>query len=221
MDYPKQQEFIKRTVTALIAGTFFFGVLGYAPPTYSSTLLACIMIIGVLEWKQLLRSLAPGWLLVTFLYPLLPFGILILLNQTTQFHHEIYYLLSMVCTHDTAAYLAGSRWGKTLLMPIISPKKTWEGFLGGYGVTCLAFACLGWWRHAVLPLRFIMGFSLLVCGVATAGDLFESWIKRKAGMKDSGILLPGHGGILDRFDGILFAALLFYGLKDYLAQVLK
>jgi len=105
---------------------------------------------------------------------------------------------------DTAAILVGRVAGKMPLAPKISPKKTWEGAIGNF-LACVALA---------MALAEPLGFSLLqgaltgvACGVfGQLGDLFESWLKRESGMKDSGSLLPGHGGILDRIDSLLFTA---------------
>lgn len=105
---------------------------------------------------------------------------------------------------DTAAIFAGRAFGKHPLAPKISPKKTWEG-----GIANL-LACIA----AAIPLAISLGYKLpvgLACGFAAgilgqAGDLFESYVKRRADLKDSGTLLPGHGGIMDRIDSILFTA---------------
>ena len=112
----------------------------------------------------------------------------------------------MIWLNDTGAFLVGSAFGRHRLFERLSPKKSWEGFFGG-----LAF-CLtaGYLAPVLLPGSFtgssltyvILG--LIVCVFSTWGDLFESMIKRAAGVKDSGNILPGHGGILDRIDSILF-----------------
>ena len=104
---------------------------------------------------------------------------------------------------DIAAIYAGTRWGKHPMMPSLSPNKTWEG--GGANLLSCAIlsAITGWVISAPLWISLSCG---LTCGVVgQAGDLFESLLKRTAGVKDSGNLLPGHGGILDRIDSLLFA----------------
>lgn len=114
--------------------------------------------------------------------------------------------LLLICTwaSDTFAYFAGRAWGKRRIVPKISPNKTLEGFVGGF-IGCvgtgLVYAYL--WG---LPLEVGLTTGLLVGIFAPLGDLFESKIKRTCGVKDSGVLLPGHGGVLDRFDSLLFAA---------------
>ncbi len=107
--------------------------------------------------------------------------------------------------NDTMAYVVGVLAGRTKLFPRISPKKTWEGFLGG-----LLFAMLaGWGCFMVfdsLSLYEWLGYAFLVAIFATFGDLIESMLKRDFEVKDSGSILPGHGGMLDRFDGVLLAS---------------
>jgi phosphatidate cytidylyltransferase len=123
-------------------------------------------------------------------------------------------LLGVVWIADTAAYLAGRAWGRHPLAPRISPAKTWEGVAGAGAAVAVYYVVLsiftpdwrGWqgWSGAVL----FAGVTLM----SIVGDLYESWIKRQAGVKDSGALLPGHGGVLDRIDSVNssmpFAALL-------------
>ncbi|MDR3592794.1 MAG: phosphatidate cytidylyltransferase [Negativicutes bacterium] len=103
---------------------------------------------------------------------------------------------------DTFAFFVGSTLGKHKLAPAVSPGKTWEGVIGGGAGSCLALLALGWLWH--LPLLHCVCIGLVIGFVAPLGDLVESAMKRFAGVKDSGRLLPGHGGVLDRFDSILF-----------------
>ncbi|MFO7695767.1 MAG: phosphatidate cytidylyltransferase [Anaerolineae bacterium] len=115
--------------------------------------------------------------------------------------------LAMVGTwiSDTGAYLAGSRWGRRRLAPAISPSKSWEGVYGGLLTGVLTVWAIAWlglglahWQGLVLGLVLVLA--------ATLGDLAESVIKRQVGAKDSGALIPGHGGMLDRIDSLLFVA---------------
>jgi phosphatidate cytidylyltransferase len=114
------------------------------------------------------------------------------------------WLLLVVWTTDIGAYFAGRSIGGPKLAPRISPGKTWAGLVGGMAAAGLvgglltALAGAGFWLAA--------GLGALLAAVAQAGDLFESRLKRHAGVKDSGHLIPGHGGLLDRIDGLVFAA---------------
>jgi phosphatidate cytidylyltransferase len=117
-------------------------------------------------------------------------------------------LLGVVWVADTAAYFVGRRFGRRKLAPSISPGKTWEGVLGAIAVVAVYYGLL-WWLWAP---AFLAGHRstdlILVAGMlalSVEGDLFESWVKRRAGVKDSGTILPGHGGVLDRIDGLVAA----------------
>jgi len=105
---------------------------------------------------------------------------------------------------DTFAFFVGSKFGKHKLAPAVSPGKTWEGAAGGVVGSIVGVTAMGWMCHFSLPHSAAIG--LLVGLVAPLGDLVESSIKRYCGVKDSGRLLPGHGGVLDRFDSVMFAA---------------
>lgn len=111
----------------------------------------------------------------------------------------------LLWTNDTGAYLVGKAIGRRKLMPSVSPGKTWEGFFGG-AVAALAVAWLIANEWSVLSLTGWLIAAACTTIAGTAGDLFESALKRKAGVKDSGRIMPGHGGALDRFDGYLLAA---------------
>lgn len=144
-------------------------------------------------------------------------GILVLLPAwyaLMQLHliHPSYviYLITLIALADTAAYFVGKRFGKTKLAPDLSPGKTREGVSGAVIATAL-WAGLGllWLKLPQGSEVSFMIISMAMVLMSVAGDLFESLLKREAGVKDSGQLLPGHGGILDRIDGLLAAAPLF------------
>jgi phosphatidate cytidylyltransferase len=116
----------------------------------------------------------------------------------------ILFFFILLWTNDSMAYVTGRLLGRHKLWERISPKKTWEGFFGG-----VIFAMIvSYLAHARLGLNLIdaLSFAFLVGVFGTLGDLLESSLKRKVGVKDSGSILPGHGGILDRFDGVMLAA---------------
>lgn len=124
--------------------------------------------------------------------------------------NRVFGLLLLVWTNDTMAYFVGSQLGKTKLFERISPKKTWEGTIGGGICTVLIAWGLSFWiKDFSTPQWLALGGVAAVFG--TLGDLVESMLKRSFGVKDSGNLLPGHGGMLDRFDAFVFA-LPFYWL---------
>lgn len=127
------------------------------------------------------------------------------------------YFLLLIWAADIAAYFTGKKFGKTQLAPEISPGKTVEGFYGAMGAALLSAICLNIYlqlMYGQVALVTVMNFtvlSLFTVMVSTYGDLFISLAKRKRGVKDSGSLLPGHGGILDRVDSLIAAIPIFYG----------
>ena len=114
---------------------------------------------------------------------------------------------------DSFAYFAGNAFGSHKLAPAISPNKTIEGFFGGLIGTTAAVAGLGWLLH--MPLTQMAGLGAAIAVLGTLGDLVESLMKRYTGIKDSGAIIPGHGGIWDRFDSVLFTAPLVYYYTMY------
>lgn len=122
-----------------------------------------------------------------------------------------YYLISLLMIawgNDVGAYLIGTKFGKYKIFPKISPKKTIEGSIGGiiFSIAC-AFALKNWLN---LTFNGLLSLGLIISITAQVGDLFESILKRGSGIKDSGTIIPGHGGILDAFDSLIFAAPIFY-----------
>jgi len=115
------------------------------------------------------------------------------------------FIIALVWINDTFAYLTGSLLGRHKMTPILSPGKTWEGFAGGILITLLA-GWIIWNSTGIATLWAWFGISLLVSTLGLAGDLFESGLKRTVKVKNTGELLPGHGGVLDRFDSLLFVA---------------
>ena len=210
MKFDAMNLFFQRVVTGLLL--FFAGwfVWAYLPPVALSVILGGIfLLILFLEWPQFHL-----WLL-TPVYPLIPFVLLILLNQSNC-RSMLLFLALITFAHDTGAYFTGKTLGRTLIT-WVSPKKTWEGFLGGYILSFVTsfFLCY----HAQVPLVPQVSFWLfpvVILGynfAALGGDLFESYLKRRVGLSDSGNLLPGHGGLMDRFDSLMGVVVLWYCLR--------
>ena len=148
--------------------------------------------------------------LLAFLY--IPFLLmhLVQLRQTPFGIQWLFVIMLIVMTNDSAAYYTGSAFGKHRLYPLVSPKKSIEGAIGGLigslGGTLLAKFTF----FSQLTFFDAIATALIVGVVGQAGDLFESLLKRSFGVKDSGTIIPGHGGVLDRLDSILFAAPITY-----------
>lgn len=123
-------------------------------------------------------------------------------------------LIAIVCATDIGAYFAGRYLGKHLIAPTISPKKTFEGLLGGLFLALIVAAILLWWLGRNFNLSLVRNISwllliIIICLWSVIGDLFESMLKRQVGIKDSGKLLPGHGGMYDRIDSLTAAVPIF------------
>jgi phosphatidate cytidylyltransferase len=117
----------------------------------------------------------------------------------------VFLLFAIVWLGDTGAYYVGRRLGRHKMAPVVSPNKTWEGAAAGFVVSLIAAAAWSFWRLDRIDPG-LLGVAALTAAAAQVGDLMESLIKRGAGVKDSGHVLPGHGGVLDRMDAMLFAA---------------
>jgi phosphatidate cytidylyltransferase len=148
------------------------------------------------------------------LYLGMPIGAMVAL-RALKGREVLFLLLLTVMVSDTAQYYSGRAFGRRLLAPAVSPKKTIEGAAGGFVFGAVLMAVAGnWWLPAMpAPLRALLGAAIVAVGIA--GDLFESMLKRSAGVKDSSTLIPGHGGVLDRIDALLFAAPVYYIVLKY------
>lgn len=133
---------------------------------------------------------------------------LFFIRNLTEHGGYLFFLLFTVWTMDIMAYLAGKFFGRTPLMPSISPKKTWEGAITGF-VVCMCAAWIFSWT-AQLEIRHALILGALIGIFGQVSDLIESLIKRDAGVKDSSNILPGHGGVLDRIDSFVLTAPLMY-----------
>jgi phosphatidate cytidylyltransferase len=147
------------------------------------------------------------------LYIGLPIGAIVALRRTDA--GSLLLLLAIVVVSDTAQYYTGRLLGRRPLAPAISPKKTREGAVGGLVGGSLIAVVLGrWWLPGAPPVA-CAALGLTVAAAGIVGDLFESQLKRSAGVKDSSTLIPGHGGVLDRIDSWLFAGPVFYVFVRY------
>ncbi len=214
-------ELLTRIYTGLLIVFVLVFLLYYASSQGLILFFALLLSMVLLyEWPYLMPEHTPIiQLLSTLVYPVFPFCCLMLLSQV-QYRGLLALLFLLVFAFDTGSYLIGKRWGIYRICPTISPKKTWEGFLGG---AFTVFICISLYAHVRTCLLHTYTYVFLTLGIsilALSGDLFESWLKRRAQVKDSGILLPGHGGILDRFDSILFVSVAAYYLRSFLCALL-
>ena len=194
----------------LIFGLIFISILWFAT-LYSvascSILFSIIGLICIYEMYQLRIGKTKLIPLVYIITPFILIQILIwkylsinIYDNIVWMPEVILYLFALTWTFDTFAYIFGVKFGKHKILPSISPKKSWEGFIGGLiFTTILAIFIFG------ENINKILMYSVLIPISATLGDFIESYYKRKAMAKDSGNLIPGHGGMLDRMDSFLIS----------------
>ncbi len=220
---------------AVPAGVYLFGVMSIlADKASGASTMALLapyfgLLVLILVCELYRKSPDPlrnwAYAFAGQVYAALPFCLLPLLAYRTDFTGIFYdYTIPLsiflfLWTSDTGAYCCGSLLHKYIpakLFPRISPNKSWVGSVGG-GVLCLVVAYVLWQSFGCWNVWIWMGFGLVVCIMGTLGDLVESLLKRQLGIKDSGNLLPGHGGSLDRFDSALLAipsVLCYFSLLD-------
>lgn len=198
-------ELTVRTLTGilLIAAALLAALLG---GNVLAVLVAAIATAMFYEWTRIVRGWGAAWYIGGFFYALLPALALLWIRERDAHGLELLIWAFIVTwSTDIGAYFAGRKFGKRKLAPTVSPKKTVEGLVGGI-LTASIFG--GAWASGTKLGLVLLGAAPLLAVAAQAGDLFESAIKRRAGIKDSGHWLPGHGGVLDRLDGLVPVAVL-------------
>lgn len=194
-----------RTATSLVlvALALFASVQG---GTLFALFVAAVATIMFYEWSRLVKGWGFGWQAAGFIYALLPALALLWIRERDAHGLELLVWVFIVTwSTDIGAFFAGRSFGRRQLAPTISPNKTVEGLAGGIAAATLLG---GLWAFltGLGPALYLL--APLFAAAAQAGDLFESGMKRRAGVKDSGRWLPGHGGLLDRLDGLTPVAVL-------------
>lgn len=207
---------LTRILSALVLIPVVVGIVWFLPPIATTVLIVAVLIIALEELRNLTKGRWPLRVLLGVLWLGLPLALLAVIRE--QYSPAVLVILfALIVISDSAQYFSGRAFGRHKLAPVISPKKTVEGAIGGLVASMLVAPWLGsLWLAAVPAWQMaLLGGVIAIAGMA--GDLFESWLKRRAGVKDSGNLIPGHGGILDRIDAWLFAAPLYYVFLRYIA----
>jgi phosphatidate cytidylyltransferase len=190
-----------RSASALVLGPVLLAAIWIGFP-WIDLLAALVAPIMVFEWSRLTRG-RPAARLVAWVYSIAAVLALLWLRHQPAFGREtILWIVLCVWATDTGAYFLGSLAGGAKLAPSISPSKTWSGLVGGICFSAVVSSACGLAFNAGdTPTLAVAGMAIAV--VAQLGDLYESAAKRRAGVKDSGRLIPGHGGLLDRIDGLI------------------
>ncbi len=201
--------FIGLLIFAILSATF----LGWIKMIYVFFLIPVLFLNMLIElWKkedQPIYNIAIQMLGI--IYVVIPFYLMVELNYgSSQGMPRAIGMFVLIWTNDTFAYLTGRFFGKTKLFERISPNKTWEGTIGGGLLTMLVGILFAFFYNDNQDLIFWIGAALIVVPCAVLGDLLESLFKRNLNIKDSGKFLPGHGGILDRFDAAIFTVPFYF-----------
>ncbi len=198
---------LKRALSgAVLAAVMVAAILGSRTTLW---LLITVVVAGSLWEYYKLAGLRPKTIAIGMLWIVIPMALLPLLGTLGGGYHPLrvlFYVL-LIWINDVGAYLVGISVGRHKLWPRVSPKKSWEGFFGGLIFTAIAAVFLGP-RMTGLPIVPLWGwivFGIVLTLSAVAGDLVESAFKRRVGVKDSGTIIPGHGGFLDRFDAMFLS----------------
>jgi phosphatidate cytidylyltransferase len=204
---------------ASIAAVAACVAVGYGVPPLDAVLLGTLLAIGIAAVAEgqpapgVLAAVAAGAFGVFYIG--VPLGAVAAI-RTIGGREAVLLLMATIVVSDSAQYYTGRAFGRVPLAPSISPKKTREGAIGGVVLGTVAMVAGGRYVFPASPLIVLTAMGLVVVLLGIVGDLFESLLKRSAGVKDSSALIPGHGGILDRIDSWLFAGPAYYLFVRYL-----
>ena len=200
-----------RFLSAIVMVPIVLGAISMGFP-YFEALIGIVGFIAIIEWYKLIlikksKILNLFFMILGILYIVVPCLILIWLrNNGPNGVYFVLWFLVVIWATDVGAYFFGRSIGGFKLAPKISPNKTWAGFVGGLGCAVTTTVIFNFFFHPIWE-GFLLFWACVGISIAgQMGDLFESWCKRRLGVKDSGNLIPGHGGILDRVDSILLSA---------------
>ena len=213
---------MNETLKRAISGAFYV-VIMWLGVSYSELSFRCLFtILAIVSFYEMWKLRNGKSKFLAFAYVLIPFILIQLIvtkeDQQNWNSNLILFMFILTWTFDTFAYLFGVRFGKHKIMPSISPKKSWEGFGGGFVFSIIAsyLSYSFFFKFEDIRIPLIISISIILPFTATLGDFIESHYKREAGVKDSGNLIPGHGGILDRMDAFMITIPAIYILTKLL-----
>ena len=207
---------MNETLKRALSGFFYVLIMWFGTSFSELSFQILFLVLGLVSIYEMWKLRKGKSKVYAFVYVLLPFflihffGKIDSLNFNSVFDPSLILLMFILTwTFDTFAYLFGVRFGKTKIMPSVSPKKSWEGFAGGFVFTVIASFIT---THYFLEVdnSIALAMSLFLPFTATLGDFTESYFKRQAGVKDSGNFIPGHGGMLDRMDAFMITIPVLY-----------
>ncbi len=207
---------MNETLKRALSGFVYVLIMWFGTSFSELSFQILFLVLGIVSIYEMWKLRKGKSKVYAFVYVLLPFFLIHFLgkiesdNLNPGFDPSLILLMFILTwTFDTFAYLFGVSFGKTKIMPSVSPKKSWEGFAGGFVFTVLASFIT---THYFIKVEnsIAIAMSLFLPFTATLGDFTESYFKRKGGVKDSGNFIPGHGGILDRMDAFMITIPVLY-----------
>ena len=213
---------MNKTLKRTLSGAVYVAIMWFGTSYSECTFRLLFAILGVVSIYEMWKLSKEKTKILPFTYVILPFFLIQLFEMTdvnypnSPFNPSlILFIFILTWTFDTFAYLVGVKFGKHKILPSVSPKKSWEGFFGGFIFTIIA-SCITYTYFDFESLKFPLIISIILPFTATLGDFIESYYKRKAGVKDSGNFMPGHGGMLDRMDAFMITIPVLYLLTNLL-----
>lgn len=178
-----------------------------------------VLLFPLIGFAELYRKKASpfpnmGVTLIGLFYVILPFVLINVMRLNTENYWPVLSIFILTWCSDTFAYLVGRKIGKRKLFERISPNKSWEGFIGGLVFSVLAGVIIAYFTNDSF-VKYIL-YGIVIASFGTLGDLVESMLKRSLKIKDSGTILPGHGGLLDRFDAVIFVIPIIFFLELFI-----
>ena len=213
---------MNETLKRALSGSVYVAIMWFGTSCSETSFKLLFAILGLVCMYEMWKLRKGKTKIIAFLYVIIPFFLIHILGMTDRDYPNapfdpslILLMFILTWTFDTFAYLLGVKFGKHKIMPSVSPKKSWEGFVGGYIFTIVAAYITS---KYFLPIDFYLALivSIFLPFTATLGDFLESHYKREAGVKDSGNFIPGHGGMLDRMDAFMITIPAIYLIINFL-----
>ena len=207
---------MNKTLKRALSGAVYIAIMWFGTSYSEFTFRLLFAILGIVSIYEMWKLRKEKTKILPFTYVIIPF-FLIQLFEITDVNYPnspfnpslILFMFILTWTFDTFAYLVGVKFGKHKILPYVSPRKSWEGFFGGFTFTIIA-SYLTYIYFDFESFKLPLIISIILPFTATIGDFTESYYKRQAGVKDSGNFIPGHGGILDRMDDFMITIHILY-----------
>ncbi len=196
---------MNKTLKRALSGAVYVAIMWFGT-SFQGTFHILFFLILLLSLYEMYKLRKGKTSFISYLYVIIPLSLIHKIDTEL-----ILFIFILTWTFDTFAYLVGVKFGKHKILPSVSPKKSWEGFFGGFIFTIIA-SCITYTYFDFESFKLPLIISIILPFTATIGDFTESYYKRQAGVKDSGNFIPGHGGILDRMDAFMITIPILYML---------